>query len=123
VSGFKQLADKLKALSKAPSVIASEAARNIKQLIISQTNSGKDPYGRNWAPLKIGGSPQLFRLLSGFDIKVSGNKLELLVSAVPIIFHQVGTKYMPARPILSTGVFPKTWEKAIESAFQKAMSM
>ncbi len=123
MSGFGKLRENLEKLAKIPDLVTNAAATEIKALVQDEFNQGRDPYGRQWAPLKRGGASYLYSsgaTRGSFDLKISGTDIELFVDW-RIIFHAAGTEHMPARPLFSVGVMPPSWSNAIERAFSNAM--
>lgn len=114
-------------LARVPSQTAGRAAPAIAHLIDQEFTTGRDPYGRAWAPLKQstlakGRRPPPLTdtgaMRAGVDVKpMQGAGIAItFANAVPAVFHQGGTRKMVARPPLPGGTFPATWARALETA-------
>ena len=124
MSNIAGLSKKFEQLKKIPIQIANTAGIGIKAQILSEFSGSRDAYGRPWAPLKSGGSSNLIRsgsLFNSVDVQTDGIKINISIDW-RVVFHQVGTKHMPARPVLSIGVVPPVWSQLIEDAFKKCLA-
>lgn len=121
---FGQLAKNLRALGKLPSQVAKKGARELEELIDSQFEQGVDPYGRRWARLKNGQrsflqkSGELRRSLAVIPRSSAGIRIRISDLAA---YHQSGTKWMSARPILPKGAIPDTWVQIFAVAYETMM--
>lgn len=135
--GFQRLHGTLRKLADVPSQAARAAAANIADVIERQFDSGTDPYGRAWAPLKPytlakGRFPPPLTdsgaMRDSIEVKpTSGAGIEITMGAEYATFHQTGTVNMAQRQILpQSGGLPPEWQSAIRDAVsdstKKAMS-
>lgn len=113
------------ALARVPSQTSAAAAPKIQALIEEQFASGTDPYGRAWEPLsqatldKGRSAPPLTDSgeLAGVTVApMAGAGVSVTLGASYGAFHQVGTRYMPARPILPYAGLPAAWKQALSDA-------
>jgi len=123
-----QLIRNLSQLSSVPSQISKEVSDKITVELQEQYKDGKDPYGKQWAPLKPstlkkGRTPPPLddtgRMKSGtkaFPLKNAGIGINL---PFPGFFHQAGTKNMEARKVLPEKTLPKSWSAAIRESAAK----
>jgi hypothetical protein len=122
-----RLQGNLSRLAKVPSQVATDASKRIAALIEEEFEQGKDPYGRNWAPLK----PATLRkgrrpppLTDTHTMRDSVRVAPLPGSGIaitiddPANIHQTGSRDMVARPILPRAGFPASWSGAIRDATQ-----
>jgi phage gpG-like protein len=127
VAALASVARSLRALSQVPSQFAKESASSLQEVIEAQFANEQDPYGRPWTPLKPstvkrkGGDTRILRetdrMLDSLQIKpMSGAGLSITLDPPYAAFHQVGTKDMPARPILPRAGLPDTWRRALADA-------
>lgn len=131
LSSMGKLERMLDDLSQLPRKVAVEAAPQINALIQKQFAGGFDPYGRKWkglaASTKKRGrkNPPLTasgKLKKGTKTSpLSGGRagLRIVVGRSYGIFHQTGTKHMPARKILPERGMPKTWSDILVQSAQK----
>jgi hypothetical protein len=123
------------ALSRVPSRVASDGAESIKALIAEQFATQTDPYGTPWAPhqpetLRRWGEHPVLNLtgaLSAVDVApMRGAGIAVTLGAPYGAFHQVGTRWMPARPILPVAGLPSAWSRALsdaaDAAFERTMA-
>jgi hypothetical protein len=104
---------------------AGVANPRITRALQSQFRQGVDPYGSPWAPLSPntrGRKPPPLtdtgKLKQGTKARpgVGGRAgLHLVLGAEYGIFHQTGTRNMPARRILPTRGMPAEWRGILES--------
>lgn len=123
--GLGQLAKNLKALTKVPADVAREAAKGIEKAINDSFDKGQDPYGNKWADLANGDPSYLQeteKMRDSLEVKpLQHAGIGIEIDDKPTVFHMRGTRKMPARPPLPTGVMPDTWTQAIEKAYKRAM--
>ena len=109
--------------------IALEASIEIFETIDSTFTLGADPYGETWAPLAPatlakGRTPPPLTDTGAMreSLRVSVTQDAIVASLEsPAGYHQNGTRYMPARPVLpdyGRGL-PDAWRQAITDAGQR----
>ena len=112
--------------------IALEASIEIYETIQSEFVLGTDPYGETWAPLAPatlakGRTPPPLTDTGAMreTLRVDVTEAAIVASmASPAGYHQDGTRYMPARPVLpdySRGL-PDAWRVAITEAGQRVFA-
>lgn len=114
------IADVVRRVGQMPELVAERAAPKIADLLEQQAESGTDPYGVPWAPLRDGTRSYLYdsgAMREGTDAVSAGTQI-IASSPTPAEFHQGGTRRMPARPVLPNdgSGLPLSWELAIEQA-------
>jgi phage gpG-like protein len=129
-SGMQRLEENLRKLAEIPSRAAVEASVEITKELKREFASGKDPYGRAWAPLKPSTiksgrrAPPLTdtgTLRDGTEAKpLRGAGIAVTVGAPYGVYHQAGTRKMAPRKILPELVMPASWNRAIVNAVRKA---
>jgi len=131
--GLGQLARNLRKLSEVPAQASREAAEGIARAIDQEFSEGVDAYGNPWAELaestldKGRAPPPLTdteRHGPGMGVRVSAQRgagIAITFDAPYAGYHQTGTKHMPARQPLPTGVMPATWNEAIRSALESRL--
>lgn len=129
--GLGQLERNLELLARVPSRAAAFAAPAIAREIDREFATGRDPYGRAWAPLRPstlarGRRPPPLtdtgRMRGGLEVRpMAGAGISItFADEVPAIFHQKGTRKMARREILPTNVLPASWNRALENAARRA---
>lgn len=127
MNGLGQLARNIARLGEVPSRVARDGAAGIARHIDHQFDSGTDPYGRPWAPLRPATlrrgrhAPPLtdtHAMRDGIAVRPqAGAGIAItFASDVPAGFHQGGTVNMVARKILPEGTLPRTWNEALSGA-------
>jgi len=121
----------LGALADMPEIALRLAAPKIAASIAKQFDEGRDAYGNAWAPLSLstiqkGRSPPPLTDTTKMrgTVKVEPRGADQLVAYVaddPALFHQYGTKNMPARPILPTGEVPEAWANVIQESVEEVL--
>lgn len=115
----------LEKLARVPSQIATDASEDIRSAIVAEFEAGQDPYGHAWEELQeatlLKGRfpPPLTESGDMADVDVhptAGSGIAIEFAPEYSGFHQVGTKYMVARPPLPIAGFPSSWSKAISDA-------
>ncbi len=129
-AALNRIAKSLRQLSRVPSQAASGAAPEIRKLLVQQFLTGTDPYGGRWASLSQatldkGRSPPPLTdsgAMATLDVQPSqGAGITITLGADYSRFHQTGTRYMPARPILpDQRGLPATWRRAIQDAADRS---
>lgn len=123
--GLGQLAGNVGRLARVPARVAAFAAPAIADEIEGEFATGRDPYGRPWAPLKPrtlarGRRPPPLTdtgaMRAGVDVRpMRGAGIAItFADEIPAYFHNRGTRYMARREILPTGTFPARWARALE---------
>lgn len=120
----------LNALSGVPARASRKAAEGIQRLVDHEFDAGSDPYGRPWkglrpATIAKGRTPPPLTdsgaLAGGTEVRAArGAGIQVEVGESYGAFHQTGTRYMAARPILPTGPLPKAWQAEIDLALADA---
>lgn len=132
MSGLGQLERNIGRLASVPSRVAGPASASIASLIQHQFDTGTDPYGRPWAPLRPATlrrgrhAPPLTdtgKMRHGITVApAQGAGIAVsFADPVPAGFHQEGTTKMVARKILPEGTLPATWNAAIATAASGAV--
>ncbi len=133
MSGVKGDFGKLEALSnisarmdRARAEASRRVAAAITAVIDREFATGTDPRGVPWAPLKKSTLARGRRPPPLTDtgkmrasVVVSGGSLDVSIAS-PAGFHQSGTRYMRARPIVPTGPGAAKWVAAVNAAIQSA---
>ncbi len=125
----------IRALSRVPAQASARAATELRAVVVEQEAEARevDPYERPWKPLAAStvrtkrGDTRILRdtgkMLDELEIRpMSGAGLSLTFGAPQSAFHQIGTKNMPARPLIPTGPLPRSWSEAIEQAIDAELS-
>lgn len=109
--------------------IALEASIEIFETTDSLFVLGADPYGETWAPLAPatlakGRTPPPLTDTGAMreSLRVSVTETAIVASiASPAGYHQDGTRYMPARPVLPDYArgLPDAWRASITDAGQR----
>lgn len=109
--------------------IALEASIEIFETVDSLFVLGADPYGETWAPLAPatlakGRTPPPLTDTGAMreSLRVSVTETAIVASiASPAGYHQDGTRYMPARPVLPDYArgLPDAWRASITDAGQR----
>ena len=114
----------LNKLSRLPSQVSSEAARELNVEIDRQATAGTDPYGRPHAPLKgprPSGRPGPPLVDSGTSYKamrakpLGGAGIGVVLGGA-LVYHMRPGKGRVARRALPAGAMPPAWKAAIERA-------
>jgi hypothetical protein len=99
----------LKSLAKIPAQVASRAAPRIKDILQKGAESGRDPYGKAYAPHTVGtvkrwGPHQLLKLsgagLGSLDAKPMAGAGVAITADDHMVFTQAGTPTQEARTIM-----------------------
>ncbi len=120
-----QLAENLRRLASVPSRVSRPVSDEIAKSIQKQFDDGVNAYGRAWAALAPstlakGRTPPPLT-----DTRAMRNSLNVRPASAagvqisigfPAGIHQGGSPKtnLPARPVLPTGVFPRTWTEIVE---------
>lgn len=109
--------------------IALEASIEIFETIDSEFTLGSDPYGEAWAPLAPATLAKGRAMPPLTDTGAMRESLRVSVSEASIVaslpdpagYHQDGTRYMPARPVLPDYArgLPDAWRASITDAGQR----
>lgn len=130
-AALRRITRAVSALSRVPSQTAQAASVDIRQRIAEQFAYGVDAYGHAWekhseATIKRWGEHRLLDLTGDMsNVSVTptpGAGIAITLGASYGAFHQVGTKWMPRRPILPDGPLPPTWKAALDSAALKSFA-
>lgn len=114
-------------LDALPRKVAERAAPAITKELQREFARGTDPYGRKWKKLATGKPSYLTesgRLRRGTRAAPLPGKragVRILIGAPWGIYHQTGTRNMPARRILPQRGLPGTWSAAINRAMREAV--
>lgn len=130
-SGLGQLARNVERLARIPARVATFAAPEIADEIEAEFATGRDPYGRAWAPLRPSTRARGRRpppltntgaMRAGVDVRpLPGAGIAItFADEIPAVFHQKGTRKMAARPPLPSSTFPARWSRALERAADEA---
>jgi hypothetical protein len=126
-----QLGRNLETLVRVPSRVAGAVAPRIARAIDREFTTGRDPYGRPWAPLRPstiakGRKPPPLthtrEMRDGLSVKpmpAAGIAITF-AKEIPAIFHQKGTRYMARREILPTNVLPREWNQILGEESRRA---
>lgn len=129
LAALAQVTRSLNELARVPSQAAAEASGSISSLIQKEFDSGMDPYDRAWAPLEEStiahgrSAPPLTDSGSMRQVSVTpsqGAGIRIEIGEAYSAFHQGGTRFMEARPILPTSGLPATWNRSISDAVERA---
>lgn len=130
VAALQRIMRAVRQLSRVPSRVAQEASGDVRRLLFEQIAAQTDPYGAAWAPhkestLKRWGEHPVLDLtgdmIGGIDVAPSaGAGINITLGEKYSAFHQTGTRYMPARPILPDRGIPESWVSAIREASSNA---
>jgi hypothetical protein len=112
--------------------LALEGSIEIFEAIDSLFTLGSDPYGKPWAQLapatlaKGRAMPPLTdtgRMRESLRVNVGVRSIVATVDD-PAGYHQEGTRYMPARPILPNDAqgLPDAWRAALSEAAQRILA-
>lgn len=131
---LEQLIDALGNMSRGEfrSGMLSEMAHAAVQLVQEEfVFSSADPYGNPWRPLKKAraglGGPLLKtgKLMRSVKRRVTFDGFTLRSTDPKAVFHQNGTRRMPARPFLPQGELPFEWvqrfEEIADAAIERAI--
>jgi len=120
LAAFGRLERTLAELDQLPRKLSEAVAPAINREVQKQFSNGTDPYGRRWKRL-ANGRPSHLTLSSRLRTKtrvrpMPGNMkgVRIILGERYAIFHQTGTKHMPARKILPERGMPASWRMAIE---------
>lgn len=114
-------------LDALPRKVAEKAAPAITKSLQQEFARGTDPYGRKWRKLATGKPSHLTesgRLRRGTRAApLPGRRagVRILLGAKYAVFHQTGTRKMPARRILPQRGMPAEWSAAINRAMRDAV--
>jgi hypothetical protein len=120
LAAFGKLERTLAELDQLPRRLAIAVAPMITKELQKEFENGNDPYGRRWAKLSTG-KPSFLTLSRKLRNKTKAAPMpggragiRILLGARYAIFHQTGTRYMPARKILPERGMPSAWRTAIQ---------
>ena len=114
-------------LDVVPRRVAELAAPGITRALQQEFARGVNPYGRKWRRLATGKPSHLTesgRLRAGSraaPLRAGRAGVRILLGAPYAIFHQTGTRNMPARKLLPERGMPRAWAEALKKAARKAM--
>ena len=109
-----------------PRRVAEKAAPGLTKLLQRQFVQGANPYGRKWRKLATGAPSHLTesgRLRRGTRAApLPGRRagVRILLGAPYAIYHQTGTRHMPARKILPERGMPAAWAAVLRKAMKQA---
>ncbi len=121
-----RLSETLARLDVLPRKVAEIAVPEITKALQREFAQGADPYGRKWRKLATGKPSHLTesgRLRKGTRAApLPGRRagVRILLGAKYAVFHQTGTRRMPARKILPERGMPAAWNVAIKRALRRA---
>lgn len=132
MASFGKLADNLSRLAQVPSQISQTVANKINEQFTKQFSTGTDPYGKSWKPLK---ESTIRRKHGDNRVLLDTDKMYESTVAVPMRgagielrttgyagYHQAGTRYMVARPVLpGRSDLPLAWQRIIREALEAAV--
>lgn len=127
LAAFGKLERTLAELDQFPRRLAIAIAPAITKEIQREFANGQDPYGTRWKKLKSGKPSKLTlsgKLRQGSKATpMTGGRagLRILLGARYAVFHQTGTRKMPARKILPERGMPASWRMAIERESKKLL--
>lgn len=102
------------------------AADAVKPLVVADFKNSTDPYGAAWKPTKLGNSPLIGPtrdLSTSVRVEPTTDGFIVMVTDWKAIFHQAGTKHIPARPMLPVGgKMPPAWRAAIERSVRSFLA-
>lgn len=124
---FAQLTKLKQRLEKLPATvpqITKAAALEVGIVLEKQYTSGTDPDGKQWQSLSdatraTGRTPPPLTASGNMRSRtkvVAGVKGITTSVPSPGVFHQYGTKRMPARKIVPSGTLPRNWSRPVKEA-------
>lgn len=103
-------------------IAAKATVAPLKRLIKETFDKTADPVGANWAPLKKPtGRPALQGLRNFFDVKSEEETVFVTNNKPYAVFHQEGTKFIPARKFLPEDFLPTEWQNRIKPSIQRGI--
>jgi len=103
-------------------VAAKTTVAPLKRLIKETFDKVADPAGASWAPLKKPTGRTPLKGLQDFFKVRSEDSLVLATNEKPYaVFHQEGTKFIPARKFLPEDVIPTEWQNRIKPSIQRGI--
>lgn len=103
--------------------VKRRATIEILTLLAREFAAAVSPFGVAWAPLKYRKGTPLTKtgaMRDNATVYPTGSGIRIEFAAPYAVFHQYGTKNMPARPMLPKGELPKAWTDKINQAFTDA---
>lgn len=99
--------------------LAAAIAGGVRDLIDDRFDARATPSGVPWAPRKppTGTWPLLEKtgaMRRGFQVRAQTTGVTVTNTQEYAQFHQTGTRYMPARPILPRGPLPSWWRSYLD---------
>lgn len=124
----RTISEAVENLRRLPEELRTKATKQISEdledLILSNWDAGRSPYGGTWAPKKDGTSSRLYDTgtMQG-SLQVNPTSTGVVVKIdTPFEYHQYGTSRMPARPLLPTdGGVPGDWRDIVQQAVEDAL--
>lgn len=111
---LQQIRQKLSQSTKITEIAAKAAKGPVKLLVLESFDGKKSPFGFFWDLLKKPkGLPPLAGLKDFFDFSTQKNEVRVTNSKTYAVYHQEGTKTIPARPYLPEEKMSSHWESKI----------
>jgi hypothetical protein len=108
--------------------VAEAGAKSLRKVVEAEYRQGKGPDGERWAPLASGDASHLTDTREMRDTTtvvhgVSGITTRIAGKRNQAVYHQYGTKKMPARPLVpkTDEPLPKSWAEPLQQAGTKAL--
>ena len=130
ILAMQSVSRSLRELAKVPARAAKAAAEELTVVVEAQEAAETDPYDQPWKPLaastvdKKGDSRILRetgRMLDSLRIApLPGAGIGITFDPPYTAFHQIGTRNMPARPVLPRAALPTSWREAIERGAERS---
>lgn len=118
-----KIASAMRALAHVPSRASRGAAVSIGKLIQRQFDTGTDPYGRPWKPLKRSTIERKGHAQIGVDSRKMRDSIDVRPMSGAGVQITVGPEYSAyfarRRPLFPNKGLPVTWRKAITDALSK----
>lgn len=109
--------------------VMTEIGELMRQEVTEEFETGKDPYGAPWAPLKHRDGRPLVdtgALKRSFIVRAMSDAAEIGTNLEHAVIHQFGGKagrnlaaMIPARPMLPTTTLPAGWRQGVEGAITR----
>jgi hypothetical protein len=117
---MQKIASAIRALTHVPSRASRGAAHSIGQLIDRQFDTGTDPYGKRWKPLKPSTIKRKGHAQIGVDSHRMRDSLEVKPMSGAGVQITAGPEYTAyfsrKRPLFPTHGLPRAWRNAITDA-------